>query len=336
MQFAKEKRPIKQRARVRSRRFTAGWLVLIALLGGTAVFALWRLGRPAPYRLFVSQPLRDGTRYAFLYASDLNDVREVKPRRGGPAASPADYLGGVEVRRTVLPDPFAPLKGLLIRAGLSRMAASDAPYQAHSGDISVSILAVAPAPNLSDSREHRRWPFSDFPGGEEWISELRVVDARSRLKFLVRHSGYCDPRRFARADSLLCESFRVLPPGRTPLPSPDELRNPARVVVRVENRSKHVLAEAVINAVPDHSANREHPRRFRLGDTGCGETQTFWLPHRFEGLVQFSFCPAAGFGARPGKSVCSKPFRAGGRGGPRRVRLLVGPGDLVETVSDRF
>lgn len=169
-------RPIKRSA----------WLLAPALGVLLLALAMWR-GQSAGYKRFVSPPLRDGTRYTFLY-----------PARFALASSSG---GDASLYDVPQPSGFQ-LLAMRVRGQTNylRMPASE-----------ITIQNGSQNGTPSTSREVIR-------GRGQSI--INITDRRSSSYFFVRHINWgSNLTRFDSEDAVFRSSFQILPPG-APVPSP--------------------------------------------------------------------------------------------------------------------
>lgn len=145
------------------------------------------------YARFVSPPLKDGTRYTFLYPSRMASARY---RAVG---------GNVLLESPVkAPQPFG--KG----SALSGTAHAAVGYDF----IEVNQEVLAPGYRADPRRDNR------LNSKSRLAHTILLFDTRSRRVFQLNHEAH--PRfgqRFKQDDKIVSNSFRILPPG-APVPSP--------------------------------------------------------------------------------------------------------------------
>jgi hypothetical protein len=184
----------------------AGGLVLAIAL--VVVSGALRFATSEPvYQRFTSRPLPDGSRYTFLYPSNLRVIREGggKPSPGVIANVTLQSSGAVNAS----PSPWDRLRR---RIGVA------VPYPGESVTVLVTRLK---GPVTQDSPPPRRW--ADGTGVRQNAS---VRDTRRRLQFSINHNCFTfTAPQAAAADQLgthnavLSQTFEVVPPG-APLPEP--------------------------------------------------------------------------------------------------------------------
>jgi hypothetical protein len=169
---------------------TAGLIALVAVLLAALVVQPW-----APrYRLFVSKPLPDGSRYTFLYPAHLQNVIENNTR---VAPNVTQSVSVYTMNRSE-----STWSEWLSRRGF-------VPSAAESIGAVVIPLRVR---NVRNGRRTERW---------SRLGEMRrneyLIDARTRTQFILIHDCPASAaRQFEAHDPVIARSFRVLPPGAAP------------------------------------------------------------------------------------------------------------------------
>jgi hypothetical protein len=167
---------------------TAGFIALVAVLLAALIAQPW-----APrYRLFVSKPLPDGSRYTFLYPAHLQNMQE-----NGKGASP-EVTAGVTVWTMNQSD--STWSQFLSRMGFSVPSPRES--------IGVVVIPLKTR-NVRDGRRTDRWNRFGGLRRNEYLT-----DARTRTQFILYHSCPASAAaQFAAHDPVIARSFRVLPPG---------------------------------------------------------------------------------------------------------------------------
>ena len=177
------------------------WFALAALVLLLVAGVVWRNGREV-YLRYMSPPLPDGTRYTFLYPARMS-VSMFQPRPNLWAITLDSYAA-------TQPSPF---KRLLVTFHLR------APDEQLSELINVGDkLNVEVSPpqtqgfNKANTRRHT---------ANNYLGKVGILDARTKRYFRLSHlAGGTEHReRFQREDKIICQSFRLLPPGAS-VPSP--------------------------------------------------------------------------------------------------------------------
>lgn len=184
-------------ARGRSRNHGAWRVALLALvvLGATALLALALIRRPVVYRRYVGAPLKDGTRYTFVY----DPKGYVIHRRLGSSVNLEDKAGRdgpvtVFLRRIgLLSHPHA-LSHLYIMAGTTARDLGGHSLRTVRDLRPYAITSGGPPPRLV-------------------LREVRVYDAPSRHEFWLAEQLIDPVPTTAQEGRMVLESFRVLAPG---------------------------------------------------------------------------------------------------------------------------
>lgn len=189
----------------RRRREALLWLSLVAiLLLALPLFA----PQPAPrasYTRYVSPPLPDGTRFTFLYPSDLALEKNARM-----------LTGSISSVQFSTPSPtLASANFLLTEAAILR---DTQPLE----NVSVMVLP----------RKWWKYPKMNFPKmnlrrDDQRVEQYRLLglthkvgyrnlilyDARTQTWFLLGYSGTIKSGHYAAHNATVIQSFRILPPG---------------------------------------------------------------------------------------------------------------------------
>lgn len=165
------------------------WVLAIVVLGASTWGASWWRGR-SEYTRFVSAPLKDGTRYTFLYPKRMKEVM----------TRTLDFV--LEER----PQPSFVNRWMawLIRRPLSNTVVA-------TKRIETFAMHDSKLNTLASFRKTERKP--------RWNS-IEIWDSRSKVVFIVTHYRMFELQAdFEHDDAILSRSFQILPPG-VPVPSP--------------------------------------------------------------------------------------------------------------------
>ena len=165
----------------------------LAALPVAALLALWWGNRPE-YVRYVSRPLKDGSRFTFLYLTRMNRVAD--------RSSTLRMTVG-EVHETTT----------LWQRALGTLRARSRGMTFHSQPVYGSAFTVEPMPlsRLKYRQAGRAWMRHEPANIDRRVV---VADQRSRTLFLLTHwapGGSIE--EFKREDKVIIGSFRVLPPG---------------------------------------------------------------------------------------------------------------------------
>ena len=166
------------------------WLLAPVLCAIVLVLAMWRVQGP-DYKRFVSAPLKDGTRYTFLY----------------PARYIVIPLSGADVT----------MRDKLRLAPMERLREKLSRYKSLAGGLSASQLDANVMAQEGAPKNSREVMDDDSP--PRW-RETIINDARSKRQFILSHSNFLGGvEPFAYESSAVSQSFQILPPG-APVPTP--------------------------------------------------------------------------------------------------------------------
>ena len=163
------------------------WIAAVVLASVLAGGEAWRRSRPK-YLRYVSAPLKDGTRYTFLY-----------PARVGRMASSGPFV--------IMDGESPPLLDL----ARERLSGTRARKLLGQGDL---VLIAMGGTRLSEPRVARR--SQSFPSSLYTV----LYDTRSGRFFTLMHTNRSAPRQAFEAEArIVSDSFHIVPPG-APAPSP--------------------------------------------------------------------------------------------------------------------
>lgn len=191
----------------RRRREALLWLSLVAiLLLALPLFA----PQPAPrasYTRYVSPPLPDGTRFTFLYPSDLALEKNARMPTGSSVqfSTPSPTLASSN---------FLLTEAAILRDTQPREAVS-VMVMPRKGWKSYPKMNLMNFPKMNLRRDYQRVEQYRLLSLLHKVGNhgLDLYDARTQTWFLLDYSGTIKSGHYAAHNAAVIQSFRILPPG---------------------------------------------------------------------------------------------------------------------------
>jgi hypothetical protein len=178
------------------------WILGVALLiACVESVALWQWNTRPKYLRYVSQSLKDGTRYTFLYPARLSMIREDKAR----------------VSITSQPQVLTLRDRSLLWLGWPR---DQIVHEGHANELNAFCYQHVYVTEARNSRRRSSGKAYDHDQARYYDCYThKIADAWTNSACSLAHQRFREnDETFQREDKVLSDSFKILPPG-APIPS---------------------------------------------------------------------------------------------------------------------